>query len=132
MGYMKEGFSVARGSAWSKFGAEYWRWFVFGPIVARLIFFTAAVATVVVSVFYVAEHAGAWFEYSQVFFKAYMLPSILVAVGLIVYVIGAVLAWHVWGYIWKFRGLKASGYTAVMSSVIILVGVTIVGLSTWV
>lgn len=129
MNNTREGMKVARTAAWSVFGARYWRWFVFGPIAAKVLGTLIVLAGFSMAGLFVAENVSGWLEWLDWFFSRYMLPSIFVAVGVSIYAIGAVLAWRTWGWLLRVKGLNTSGYAAITSSFLILfvfvVGVTL-------
>lgn len=130
MGYMTSGMKVARESAWAHFGREYWRWFVFGPVIARLVAGAVTVAGLALGAWAVATHIEGWLAWLGFIASHYLLPMIFVALGVSVYAIIAVIFWRLNGWKWKLGGFSTVRYTLVTMSLLVicmtLVGVTAV------
>jgi hypothetical protein len=119
---------TARAAAWDTFGRRYWRWFVFGPLAARAFGVLVVLAGLFVAARYVALHAKGWLGVLGWLVGNYLLPMILVSVGVTVYAIVAVIVWRTWGWLWKIKGISTVAYT--FSIMLLLVGsITLIGVS---
>lgn len=117
---------IAKAAAWAKFGARYWRWFVFGPLAIRALGILIAVSGLMVGAWWVAQHVGGWLAWLGYVSSTYLLPMVLVAVGLIIYIIVAFIFWRLNGWKWAIKGFTSVRYTFASASLLI-VCVTLVG-----
>lgn len=125
---MGSNWEMARHQAWREFGSRYWRWFVFGPIIGRVLGVLIVLSGLGLGVLYVVQHAGAWLTWLGWVSSNYLLPMLFVALGVTLYAILAVIIWRLNGWRWKFRGFSTARYTLSCASFIILV-VLIIGVS---
>lgn len=119
---------TAKRAAWHKFGQHYWKWFVFGPMAARITGVLVAVSGLVLAAWWVAQHVGGWLSWAGYMSAHYLLPMVLVALGVSAYAIGAVIFWRLNGWKWKLSGFSTAKYSLIVMAIMI-VGMTLVGVT---
>lgn len=119
---------MARHAAWREFGQRYWKWFVFGPIAARVTGVLVATSGLALGAWWVAQHVGGWLTWLGWLAGAYLLPMLLVGLGVSAYAIGAVIFWRLNGWKWKLSGFTTAKYSVVVMAIMI-VGMTLVGVT---
>ncbi len=123
---MGANWELAKRSAWQHFGKEYWRWFVFGPIIVRLMAGAVVVAGLLLGGLYVVQHVGGWLEWLGWLVSAYLLPMLLIALGALLYGVVVVVFWRLNSWKWKLRGFSTARYTLCTMSLLII-SVTLIG-----
>lgn len=119
---------IARVAAWDTFGRRYWRWFVFGPMAARGLGLLIVAGGLLVAARYVALNVGGWLAWLSLMASGYLLPMVLVAVGVTLYAIVAVVFWRLNGWKWKFNGFTTVRYTFCVM-LLLVASTTVIGVS---
>lgn len=119
------GFEVARVSAYATFGKRYWRWIVFGPVIARVVGTLLVAGGVALAGLWLLDHwpmIVAWVT-------MWVVPIVVTAVATAVVLVVSLVVWRMWG--WWFNmysvSLKMYALTIVTSSV--MLGAFLIGVS---
>ena len=122
---IKHGWEIGERAAWHRYGHEHPFMFAFGRHVAKGVGVISLLAMSAGAVIYVWHHAAAWMGWLGLWTAVHVLPALIVAMVVLVYVVLAFMFWHFNGYRWKYRGVSTRTYTVSCVSLLMLIALTI-------